>query len=90
MHVVKGVWWNGRTGNAKSWICALTDLRILVVCTLMRSGFGVSDGGSRAQLDTFSTGLNLRSDNGLCTPMVALKQLAQLSLLSSKDIHMDK
>jgi hypothetical protein len=42
------------------------------VCTLMRLGFGVSVGGSRAQLDTFSTGLNLRSDNGLCIPIVAL------------------
>lgn len=46
------------------------------MCTLMRSGLGVSGGGSLAQLDTFSTGLNLRSDNGLCKPMVALGLLA--------------
>lgn len=42
------------------------------VCTLTRSGVGVSRGGSRAQLDTFSTALNLRADNGRWTPIVDL------------------
>lgn len=43
-----------------------------MVWTLMRSGFGVSAGGSLAQLDTLSTGLNRRSDNGRCRPIVVL------------------
>lgn len=46
------------------------------MCTLIRSGVGLSDGGSRAQLETSSTALNLRSDNGLCKPIVALKVLS--------------
>jgi hypothetical protein len=53
----------------------------------MRSGFGVSGGGSRAQLDTLSTGLNLRSDNGLCNPIVALQSSVYVSADSKVLTH---
>lgn len=51
--------------------------------TFISSGLGVSGGGSLAQLDTFSTELNLRSDNGLCRPIVVLQ--AFLSVCCSKE-----
>ena len=72
MQVVNGVWWNCSVGNAKRRICASTDFRTRTVCTLMSSGMGVSRGGVGAQLEIHSTGLNLRSDNGLWRPMIAL------------------
>ena len=72
MQVVKGVWWNCRTGKAKRriWVSIARNTRI--VCMFTRSGVGVSRGGSRAQLDTFSTALNLRADSGRCRPIVDL------------------
>lgn len=43
------------------------------------SGVGVLAGGSLAQLDTLSTELNLRSDNGRCRLTVALEEIRILS-----------
>lgn len=64
IQVVKGVWRNGRTGKAKRRICASTDRITRTVWTLISSGVGVSGGGSRAQLEISSIGLNLRSESG--------------------------
>lgn len=72
MQVTKGVWWKLRAGRARRRICASTDRRTRTVCTFTRSGIGVSRGGSRAQLETSSTGLNFKSEYGRCRPMVAL------------------
>lgn len=72
MQVVKGVWWNCRTGKAKRRIWASIARNTRMVCMFTRSGVGVSSGGSRAQLDTFSTALNLRADNGRWRPIVDL------------------
>jgi hypothetical protein len=72
MHVVKGVWWNRRTGKASRRIWASTARKTRAVWTLTRSGVGVSSCGSRAQLDTFSMALNLRADSGRWRPMVDL------------------
>lgn len=72
IQVTKGECWNCRTGNAKSWICAFTDCRTRIVYTLTSSGVGASGGGSLAQLEIASTGLNLRSESGRYNPIVAL------------------
>ena len=51
---------------------------------------GVSRGGYRAQLEIHSTGLNLRSDNGLWRPIVALGKGMSLGALSWKYARLNK
>lgn len=45
------------------------------VCTLTTSGIGVSEEGCLAQLEIASIVLNLRSEKGLCRPIVALNKI---------------